>query len=381
MGISASGNKTKRFSFFSALLLLANVVVVLILLAGFFAAFVPPDENWMMAFAGLAFPYVFFINLLFIPLWLLIRKKYALLSIIFVVVCWGRINGYYQFGSGSDTSAGKNDIKIFSYNVRLFDLYNWKKEKISKEAFGMFSLIKESEPDLLFIQEYHAGISNKINIPDSIHKYSGLKYSHISLAKYKNKVRPYGIATFSRWPIIAKGVIRFSENPANVCIYSDIARDKDTIRLFNVHLESIYFSKEDYLFVNDFMASSEEQKKISRGLISISRKLKTAFIRRAEQIRNVTREIEKSPYPVIVCGDFNDTPSSYTYQQISALLDDSFVKSGRGMSKTYTGPWPSFRIDYIMHDRNRFATEKYKRIKVNYSDHYPITSTLSDKSK
>ena len=381
MGMSASGKKTKRFSFFSSLLLLANVIVVLLLLAGFFAAFVPPDENWMMAFAGLAFPYVFIINLLFIPLWLLVRSKYALLPLIFVVVCWGRISGYYQFGSGSEKPSEINNIKILSYNVRLFDLYNWKKEKISKEASGMFSLMKETGPDLLFIQEYHAGISNKINVPDSIHKYSGLKHSHISLAKYKNKVRPYGIATFSRWPIIGKGVIRFSENPANVCIFSDIARDKDTIRIFNVHLESIYFSKEDYLFVNDFMASSEEQKKISKGLISISKKLKIAFIRRATQIREVTREIEKSPYPVIVCGDFNDTPSSYTYQQISALLDDSFVQSGRGMSRTYTGPWPSFRIDYIMYDRNRFRAENYKRIKVHYSDHFPITSTLTDKSK
>ncbi len=335
----------------------------------------------MMAFAGLAFPYVFIINLLFIPLWLLIRKKYALLSLIFVVVCWGRVGGYFQFGFSSDRPAETEDIKILSYNVRLFDLYNWKKEKITKEASGMFSLIKDSEPDLLFIQEYHAGISNKINIPDSIHKYSGLKHSHISLAKYKNKIRPYGIATFSRWPIIAKGVIRFSDNPANVFIYSDIAREKDTIRIFNVHLESIYFSKEDYLFVNDFMASSEEQKKFSRGLISISKKLKRAFIQRAAQIRNVTREIEISPYPVIVCGDFNDTPSSYTYQQISNLLDDAFVQSGRGMSKTYTGPWPSFRIDYIMYDRDYFTTESYKRIKVDYSDHFPITSILTDKLK
>ena len=379
--MSASGKKTKRFSFFRSLLLLANVIVILLLLAGFFAAFVPPDENWIMAFAGLAFPYLFVINLFFIPLWLLVRKKYALLSLIFVIVCWSRVGGYFQWGSGDKNPAETEDIKILSYNVRLFDLYNWKKEKISEEAAGMFSLMKETGPDLLFIQEYHAGISNKINVPDSLHKYSGLKHSHISLAKYKNKVRPYGIATFSRWPIIAKGVIRFSENPANVCIYSDIARDKDTIRIFNVHLESIYFSKEDYLFVNDFMASSEEQQKLSRGLISISKKLKKAFIRRAEQIRTVTREIEKSPYPVIVCGDFNDTPSSYTYQQISTLLDDAFVQSGRGMSKTYTGPWPSFRIDYIMYDRDHFTTKNYKRTKVNYSDHFPITSTLSDKAK
>ena len=379
--MGASGKKTKRFSFFRSLLLLANVVVILMLLAGFFAAFVPPDENWIMAFAGLAFPYFFVINLLFIPFWLLIRKKYALLPLIFVIVCWSRMTGHFQFGFGSETATKEESMKILSYNVRLFDLYNWKNEKISKEAAGMFSLMKESEPDILFVQEYHAGIKRKIDVSDSIHKYTGLKYSHISLAKYKNKIRPYGIATFSRWPIVGKGVIRFSENPANVCIFSDIARDKDTIRIFNIHLESIYFSREDYLFVTDIMASTEEQQKFSKGLMSISKKLKKAFIRRAAQIRNVTHEIEKSPYPVIVSGDFNDTPSSYTYQQISNLLEDAFVQSGRGMSRTYTGPWPSFRIDYIMYDPEHFSTKEYKRIKVNYSDHFPITSILTDKSE
>lgn len=379
--MSASGKKKRRFSFFRSLLLLANVIVILLLLAGFFAAFVPPDVNWMMAFAGLAFPYAFIINLLFIPLWLLVRKKYALLPLIFVIVCWSRMTGHFQFGFGNETATEEESMKILSYNVRLFDLYNWKNEKISKEAAGMFSLMKESEPDLLFIQEYHAGIKNKIIVSDSISKYTGLKYSHISLAKYKDKVRPYGIATYSRWPIVAKGVIRFSQNPANVCIFSDIAREKDTIRIFNIHLESIYFSREDYLFLTDIMASTEEQKKFSQGLISISKKLKTAFIRRAAQIQNVTLEIKKSPYPVVVCGDFNDTPSSYTYQQISALLDDAFVQSGTGMSRTYAGPWPSFRIDYIMYNRDHFTSANYKRIKVNYSDHFPVTSTLSDKAK
>ena len=379
--MAASGKKTKRFSFFRSLLLLANVAVIGLLMAGFFAAFVPPDKNWMMAFAGLAFPYVFFVNLMFIPLWLLIRRRYALLPLIFVIICWARIGGYYQFGFSKDAPAQAEDMKILSYNVRLFDLYNWKGNKITKETSGMFTLMHETAPDFLFIQEYHAGKRDKIDVADSIQKYTGLKYSHISLARHNNKVRPYGIATFSRWPIVAEGSIRFSENPANMCIFSDIAREKDTIRVFNIHLESIYFSREDYLFVTDIMASAEEQKTFSKGMISISKKLKTAFIRRTAQIREVTLEIEKSPYPVIVCGDFNDTPSSYTYQQISALLEDSFVESGRGMSKTYTGPWPSFRIDYIMYDKDYFTTTNYERLKVYYSDHFPITSTLIAKIK
>jgi endonuclease/exonuclease/phosphatase family metal-dependent hydrolase len=378
--MAAPRKKTKGFSFFNTLLLLANIVVIVLLLAGFFAAFVPPDKNWMMAFVGLAFPYLFIINLLFVPLWLLFKRKLALLPLIFVVVCWFRINGYFQISLADNKTPSEESIKILSYNVRLFDLYNWKENQASNAASEMFALMHETRPDLLFIQEYHAGRKRRITISDSIRNATGLDYSHISLVEKKDKIQPYGIATFSRWPMISKGVIRFSGNPANVCIYSDIVKGKDTIRIFNIHLESIQFSKEDYLFVNEFRANTEEQEKLSKGLMSISRKLKNAFIQRAVQARKVAAEIENSPYPVIVCGDFNDTPSSYTYHQISASLEDAFIQSGSGLSQTYAGPLPSFRIDYILYDPAYFKSEAYIQIKKRYSDHFPIISSLKFQS-
>jgi endonuclease/exonuclease/phosphatase family metal-dependent hydrolase len=378
--MAAAKNNKRGFSFFNTLLLLANIVVIVFLLAGFFAAFVPPDKNWMMAFVGLAFPYLFIINLLFVPLWLLIKRKYALLPIVFVIICWFRINGYFQIDFSDHKSPSEESIKILSYNVRLFDLYNWKENRVSDAASEMFALMHETKPDLLFIQEYHSGRKRRISISDSIRNATGLEYSHISLVMKKDKIQPYGIATFSRWPIISKGVIRFSGNPANVCIYSDIVRGKDTLRIFNIHLESIQFSKEDYLFVNEFRANTEEQEKFSKGLISISKKLKNAFIQRAVQARKVAGEIEQSPYPVIVCGDFNDTPSSYTYQQISASLEDAFIHSGSGLSQTYAGPLPSFRIDYTLYDSRYFSSESYRHIKKKYSDHFPIISSLKFQS-
>lgn len=368
--------KSGRFSVLRFLLMVANLFVILGVVAGFMAAYISPDDNWIWAFFGLAFPYLLIINLFFIPVWLLLKKKNALLPLVIILICWTRISGYIQLDFGNKAVGDETEIRVMSYNVRLFDLYNWKKGHVSESATQMFRLTGDYNPDLLFIQEYHAGRKGKINIADSIEKYTKLKYDFISLVENNGKSRPYGIATFSRWPIVSKGIIKFSGNPANVCSYADIVRDGDTIRAFNIHLESIQFSTEDYLYVSEFRANAEEQELLSEGLRSIARKLKLAFIRRAAQARAVADEIEKSPYPVIVCGDLNDTPSSYTYYTISNQLSDAFVNSGNGLSQTYAGALPSFRIDYIMYEKSRFTSSDYSRIRNKLSDHYPVSATL-----
>jgi endonuclease/exonuclease/phosphatase family metal-dependent hydrolase len=368
--------KSGGFSILRFLLMTANFVVIAGLMAGFMAAYIPPDESWIWAFFGLTFPYLLLINLFFIPVWLLLKRKYALLPLVVILICWTRISGYIQVDFGTKAASSEEDIHVMSYNVRLFDLYNWNKSQVSESASKMFELMGECEPDLLFIQEYHAGRKGKISISDSVKKYTNLKYNFISQVENNGKTRPYGIATFSRWPIVSKGIIKFSGNPANVCIYTDIVRNGDTIRAFNIHLESIQLSKEDYLYVSEFRTNAEEQEFLSKGLRSIAKKLKLAFIRRAEQARAVADEIENSPYPVIVCGDLNDTPSSYTYYTVSNQLSDAFVNSGNGLSQTYAGALPSFRIDYIMYEKSRFTSSDYSRIRNKLSDHYPVSATL-----
>lgn len=373
----ATAKKNKgRLSFIGSLLLLANILVIVLLMAGFFAAYIPPDKYWMSAFFGLFFPYQFAFNLLFIPIWLFVRKKFVVLPLVFAVLCLTRISGYFQFGNETENTDKAGDIRLMSYNVRLFDLYHWEKNQVSKDASNMFRLMQDYSPDLLFIQEYHAGRKGKIAIYDSIVKYTGLEYSHVSQVEKKGKTQAYGIATFSRWPLISKGVIRFNGNPVNVCIYADIVRNGDTLRIFNIHLESIQFSEEDYLYVNELRSNTEQQELLSKELKSIAQKLKTAFIQRATQAREVSEEIRKSPYPVVVCGDFNDTPSSYTYHRISGKLADAFKSSGKGMSQTYAGPIPSLRIDYILHDKSKFESKNYTRIRKKFSDHFPITADL-----
>lgn len=372
----ATKMKSRRLSFWSGILLFLNVIFILILVAGFLAAYVPPDKNWMFAFAGLIFPYTILINLLFVIFWIVIGRKLFIISLILLLLCWNRIAGYVQLGFDRKSPASNEKVyKVISYNVQIFDLYNWKDNKMSSKAHQILSFLKEEHPEFLCLQEYHAGKKNIIDISDSIQAMTGMKYSQVALVRKKGKIMPYGIATFSKWPIIKRKVIDFDGNPANFCIYSDILIDKDTIRLFNVHLESIKLSNEDYLYVTELPKNPESQENFKKNSRKILRKFKNAYIKRAPQARKISNLINESPYPVIICGDFNDTPSSYTYHKVSDNLLDAFRESGKGIGITYAGSLPSFRIDYILHD-SFFKSVNYETIKNDYSDHYPITTGI-----
>lgn len=377
----SAADKPRRFSAGRVLFLIITLFPVALYLLAYAAAYIPPTRFWLVALAGLAFPYVVLINVAFLLFWLLSRNKlYALLFFLILLPGIIRLGGYYQpgvFGKQPDNTSGElPDVKVMSYNVRIFDLYNWERDKISDNTRGVFRLIKEQKPDLLCIQEYHGGRYGKVDIADSIMKYSGLKYKSIAFVKISGKERPYGIATFSRWPIIHKGIVSFEENPVNFCMCSDITIGKDTVRLYNAHLESIKFSREDYLFVSEVMNNPEGQEEIRENLLNIVRKLKRAFLFRTHQAEKLSAEIGRSPYPVIVCGDFNDTPSSYTYRKIASGLNDAFRTSGKGFGQTYDGLLPTLRIDYILHDKQHFTTHSFSRIKEPFSDHFPVVANI-----
>jgi endonuclease/exonuclease/phosphatase family metal-dependent hydrolase len=187
----------------------------------------------------------------------------------------------------------------------------------------------------------------------------------------------WGMATISRYPIVGKGKIEFPNTnntiTSNMCIYSDIKINEDTIRVYNVHLQSIQFENEDYTFIENIGEEKEAQIKGSKRILG---RLKKAFIKRAPQAEAVAAHIKKSPYPVWVCGDFNDPPSSYAYHTISGNLKDSFMESGWGFGSTYAGKFPSFRIDFILHD-SKHSSFDYKIINEKFSDHYPLCCTIN----
>jgi len=261
-------------------------------------------------------------------------------------------------------------LKVLTYNVRAFNLYNWANNEEAKDR--IFKYVLKEDPDILCFQEYFTQERGIFSASDLYKILNKTPYRHIHYTIGENSNFRYGIATFSSYPIINKGVIRF-EHTLNTTIFSDIVVGDDTIRVYNNHLQSIHFNKHHYAIFDSLKLPTDDSQ--FRELIDISDRIRDASIRRSEQSDVIAEHITKSPYRVIICGDFNDTPCSYTYHRVKGDLVDSFVEAGTGLGNTYFGSLPSFRIDYILHSK-LIRSIYNERAKIRLSDHYPVLSYL-----
>ena len=258
-----------------------------------------------------------------------------------------------------DSSETEIDFSIMSYNVRLFNAYSWiKKEGVKKEIFEFF---KELESDILCLQEFYA--------PKALPQLD-YPFQHIGLQQKKSQ---WHMAIYSKFPQINKGTVSIKgERMNNTCIFSDVIIDKDTIRVYNIHLASNWFDKKELAFIEN---PDLNKQVIKEGLLSIGKRLKESFQKRAIEVDVIKKHMESSPFPILVCGDFNDLPNSYTYQKIAKGLEDSFLKKGNGIGSTFIGKIPFLRIDYILHSHH-FETIKVNIHPQELSDHKAIESNL-----
>ena len=368
--------QSRRLSLFNRILLWVNYLVVVSLLISVSAKYISPQLFWLIAFFGLAFPYLVLLNLLFVIYWISQFRREALFSLLVILFCFFTVRKYVQV-TFSNTGSN-NDIKVTSYNSMLFDLYNWSKNAKSRQH--IISSLQEINPDVLCLQEFYNSSSMKeyYNI-DTVTAALNIKYNHVEYTSIAKGHNHFGIATFSKYPIINKGKIVFNTRSNNICIYTDVLIEKDTVRIYNMHLQSISFSKKDYTFIGDLQDEDDAKDELENSK-SILRRLKRAFVKRAEQAEKISTSIKSCPYPVILCGDFNDTPASYSYNLISEDLKDAFVEKGSGFGRTYAGKFPQFRIDYILHGKD-FKCTQFTRSEETFTDHFPITAYLKVNNK
>jgi len=364
------------------LILGLNVLLVIFLLLAYLSKMVSPQRLWHFAFFGLSYQYILIANLAMMVFWIISRKKEFLISFLFIVLGWNIMGSIFQvnfnFLKGKNIKEQltrnirqeENILKVLTYNVRAFNLYNWADNTEVKDS--IFRYILHEDPDILCFQEYFTQERGIFTTGDLYNLLNKTPYHHIHYTIGNNSNFRYGIATFSSYPIVNKGVIRF-ENTHNTTIYSDIVIDDDTIRVFNNHLQSIHFSNRHYAIFDSLKLPTDDGQ--FQELIDISGRIRDASIKRSEQSDVLAEHIAKSPHPVIICGDFNDTPCSYTYNKVKGDLKDSFIEAGTGLGNTYFGSLPSFRIDYILH--SNFIRSIYnERAKIRLSDHYPVLSYL-----
>ena len=261
-------------------------------------------------------------------------------------------------------------IRLLSYNVRAFNVFDWVDDPEVKN--NIFNLIQSEKPDIICLQEYYTE-NTKTHLADRVNRvFKATPYHHLQYTSMGGGNSGYGMATYSRYPVIEKGSIRFS-NTSNMAIFTDLVFNSDTVRIYNIHLQSIKFHQRNYDFIDSLRFRYDEKQ--FEELRDITLRLKTAFIKRSIQVDSLSAHMKSSPYPVIVCGDFNDTPVSYAYRKMRSGLHDSFVSTGAGTGNTYLGVFPSFRIDYVLHS-SEFETIGFERVKAKLSDHYPIICHL-----
>ncbi len=343
-----------------------NLVAALALLGSYTAQYFPPDRWWAPSMLGLMFPYLLAVNLLFVVIWLIMKPKFTLLSIFVLFAGWNLITRFYQFGGKETEEPG---IRVISYNVRKFQ---GNSNTPSKEnAVKISGFLKKNEPDIICLQEVMLRSKNIFNLEETIRD-----FAHIDHYQYASGSSRLGSVTMTRYPIVRMQEIRF-ENSVNIAICTDIVIHPDTFRIFNVHLQSYRIDPERYDIIG---SPSIKGRKEIRELIELSSKYIAATQKRAIQARMIRKKIDESPYPAIVCGDFNDTPASYSYRKTRGLLRDAFVSSGKGIGHTYVGKLPSFRIDFIFHSRE-LESFNFRTLQVPYSDHLPVICEIKAKRK
>ncbi len=357
-------NLVKKY--FRNILLFINIVSATLLLLSYLSVYISPVKFSGFAFLGLIYAFLFFVNIIFLILWIFLKSKFFLISTFSIILGWNFLTNFIQLNfNHKEFNTEQQTIHILSYNVRVFDLWNWSSEKNS--AIQTFDFIRKSKAKIVCLQEFYSSKIKGKNAEDSLLNNSILKYAHISYTVKNNKTYNHGIATFSTYPIIAKGNLELNKGD-NFCIFSDIQVGKDTIRVYNLHLESIHLGYDDYHLIETINSSDTINVK---GIKSILYKLKRGYKIRAMQSALVVSHFDKCPYPIILCGDFNDTPVSYVYEQMTKKLLDSFCESGNGIGSTYINKYSTFRIDYILHSPD-FKAFNFETPHIEFSDHYPV---------
>jgi len=345
--------------------LAVNLFFAATLLISYLAVHISPGDFALPAFFGLAYPYLLLINIIIFIVWIAFLRFEALISIIAIAIGFHHFSNYIQLSKPSGVKAGT--FRILSYNVRLFNYYESKNGVYSVKKTVDF--LKSQNADVICLQEFFILGNPALEEAEIIKGLGGKYYSHMKVFKV-SKNRYYGIITFSRFPIVKRGEI-VHDNSSSLSIYTDVVIEKDTFRIFNNHLQSFLLKRMNKSFIEEL--SSSENKETMDEMLVLSKSLKKGFVKRSMQAQLVKSYINKSPYPVIVLGDFNDTPVSYAYRKIRKGLNDSFVSSGYGAGFTYKGNYPPNRIDYILFD-NKLKSSFFEIKKIKYSDHYPIVA-------
>lgn len=353
------------------LMMASNLLAAIFMLVTLIGSVVSPDKIILPAYFALIFPIIIIVNIGFVIFWMLIRKWFFLLSLSILLFSASEISNTFPLHFGKiKPTVSSNSIKFLTYNTKMCGELK-KHTRLSHNKVIQYVL--DSDADIVCLQEFTVSSKEEyLTLEDVYRIFKKYPYKQI---QFKQKNKENGVATFSKYPIIKKEKIDYPSNYNN-SIYSDINIHGKTIRVINNHLESNRLTENDKDLPRK-LKDNFDANNLTGITRHFSHKLGVAYKLRAVQADSVAKVIGKSPYKVIVCGDFNDVPSSYAYTKIKGRLKDAFAETSAGLGWTFNDRYYHFRIDYILYDSSAFTPIVYKADKVNYSDHYPVLCQIN----
>lgn len=337
-----------KLNLFDKLVFFFNSIAAFMLLLSYILPYIEPKKFAFLSVLSLGVPVLILVNLLFLLYWLLKVKKQLLLSLIALILGYSNVISLYKFSASKQIDDNKN-ISVMSYNVRLFNAFEWLPDKDVNKKIAEF--IKDKNPDILCLQDY------RTDKAVSLEGY--YKYENVSGKNIKN-----GQAIFSKYPIIHSGSVEFPDTYNNA-IFVDVVKKNDTIRVYNVHLQSLKID------INNEEILNETSEKLVNSVSN-------TFKIQQEQTELFLEHKRQCPYKMIICGDFNNTAYSYVYKRIKGDLQDAFVEAGNGFGRTYNFKFFPVRIDFILVD-DAFEVNRFKTFDIELSDHYPVMSSVKIK--
>ena len=362
---------------------------------------VPAKAFWPLVFGALTTPVALALTALLALYWLRRNWRVAVLPIVALFLTWPHVQRglplhpsflnkkmavkTQELANGQVLRSpffvpeAKSNVLLLSANCRIFNVYAQLRDPDFASSKGYIRWLAESPADVLCLQEYYneprgsREAGDVFRTDDRLGRGSGRR-SSISVSLTNAIGAEFGMAIFSRFPIVRRGTIAFGRLTQNHAMWADLARPAartgrgrpDTIRVYNLHLQSMSMAEAD------IATATESRAGLQQKAPNLLRRFRNGAVARGAQVDTVLAHLARSPYPVLLAGDLNDLPYSYTYDQLADRLQNAWATAGTGIGATYNGRRPALRID------QQFASPQWEVLgcqvhqEINWSDHFPL---------
>jgi len=367
---------------YQKILILFSFCVIIPYLMTCLVPFVNTAENWFIALPGLIFPILFFVLLFLALMWALLKSRMVWICLVTLILGIQQITSVFSFHFPQKFLYEKNanTLRVFQWNVMAWDQGN-EQENIEQGGHAlrpfMMQEVKDKKPDVLCFEEFFESKDSSV-FGSNIHLLSQIGFPYYYFPNKNEQTETQaGLAIFSKYPIIDTAAFSLNLNGKGAqLIYADIKVQEKKIRIFTTHLIPIQFANWENRRVLNQEIYGEAR---SGSYRNIFKKVIRGYEIRYYQSQLAGSKIAESPYPAVVCGDFNDVPNSATYFNIKGNLQDAFLKKGSGTGRTTRASFglisPTLRIDYILASRD-FKVKQFEISHVPYSDHFPLIADL-----